>query len=151
MNAEALARHILDLLESVDTVEADGDTFFCFNPPGMEPDHRMPFATIVTSDAHDAASELVRPGVYRLNIGVSADTYTSLFGPPPKGPVTADPVDTGHDSTRLDALMPHPIYASLNWISVLNPGVATLDLLDAFLEEAQAIVAGRRARRHVRG
>ncbi len=153
MNAEALARHILELLEGVDTVEADGDTFFFFNPGGeAHPiDHRAPFATIVTSDAHDRASDLDRPGVYRLNIGVSRDTYESMFGAPPKGPITADPVDTGHDYTRLDMLMPHPIYASLNWISVVNPGVATLDLLDALIEEAQAIAAGRRARRDVRG
>ncbi len=69
--------------------------------------------TIVTKDYgdFDRASHLDRPGVFRLNIGVGKDTYRSLFGPQPPPPGEAGVVDTGHDFTILDQLLPHPVYA----------------------------------------
>ena len=151
MNAAELARHITEVLEGVDAVEAQGDTFFFYDPGrDLPPDRRMPFATIVTSDAYDRASDLDRPGVFRLNVGISRESYESLFGPPPPGPVTADPVDTGHDYTRLDTLMPHPIYAPLAWICVLSPSDSTLKRCAALLDEALALAAGRHERHDAR-
>ena len=52
----------------------------------------MPFATIVTKDytGFDTASDLNRPGVFRLNVGVGRDTFRALFG----------------DSRRLRAMSP---------------------------------------------
>jgi hypothetical protein len=53
-----------------------GDTFFYFEPdPAAPHDRRMPFATIVQSDyeGFDVLSDLARPGVLRLNIGVGRD------------------------------------------------------------------------------
>ncbi len=136
-------------LESVATSELNGDTFFFV---GTDPaDQRMPFATLVTSDAHDQASNLDRAGVYRLNIGVRPETYEARFGPLPPGPIAADPVHTGHDYTALDRLMPHPIYSPLGWLCVLNPSPATLEALWPLLEEAHAIALERRARRESRG
>src|SRR5262249_21474905 len=75
----------------------------------LEPKHRMPFATIVTKDYgdFDRASNLNRPGVFRLNIGVSKETYRSLFGPQPPPPGASGVVDTGHDFTAVDQIMPH--------------------------------------------
>ena len=51
-----------------------GDTFFIYDPErNLEGSRRFPFATIVTKDyaEFDNASDLDRPGVFRLNIGVS--------------------------------------------------------------------------------
>ena len=149
MDSAELARSIQGSFEGVEVLEADGDTFFFV---GDQPaDQRMPFATIVTSDAHDRASDLDRQGVFRLNIGVSREAYEARFGPPPPGPLTAEPVDTGHDYAVLDAFMPHPIYASLNWVCVLNPSEATLEAVRPLLEEAHGIAAARRSRRETRG
>src|SRR5919201_1444819 len=49
-----------------------GDSFFFYDPDGKPSARRMPFATIVTKDydGFDTASNLNRPGVFRLNIGV---------------------------------------------------------------------------------
>src|SRR5215204_2489206 len=47
-----------------------GDSFFFYDPDDRAEDRRLPFATIVTKDyaGFDTASELSRPGVFRLNI-----------------------------------------------------------------------------------
>ena len=54
-----------------------GDTFFIYDPHrNLEGSRRFPFATIVIKDYgdFDIASNLDRPGVFRLNIGVSKET-----------------------------------------------------------------------------
>lgn len=71
----------LDVLRPSDGPGA-GDTFFYYDPQrNLDPHKRMPFATIVTKDygEYDNKSNLDRPGVYRLNIGVSRETFRSLF------------------------------------------------------------------------
>lgn len=71
MDAPDLARTI-SRLRGVESLEVNGDTFFFV---GDQPeDQRMPFATLVHSDAHDLASNLARPGVYRLNLGLSRES-----------------------------------------------------------------------------
>src|SRR3954470_14379016 len=97
-------------------------SFFFYNPPGeLPPDHRFPFVTLVTTDEHDQASDLNRPGVFRLNIGVNKETYQAMFGPQPAFSKTGEVANTGHDFTALDQIMPHPIYAAMSWVCVLNP------------------------------
>jgi hypothetical protein len=58
-----------------------GDSFF-FYDPGDNPDRRFPFATIVTKDypGFDTASDLDRPGVFRLNLSVGRTCFEGLFG-----------------------------------------------------------------------
>src|SRR5438552_9239515 len=85
MNQASMTQYITDTFAGVDSVVASGDSFFFYDPPGgqLPPNRRFPFATIVTKDYgdFDCASQLNRPGVFRLNIGVSKETYRSLFGP----------------------------------------------------------------------
>lgn len=131
-------------LGQVDHVETDGNHFFFFDPgPPLGTDRRLPFATLVTTDAYDRASNLDRPGVYRLNLGVKPDTYRRLFGAPPAATREMNVVDTGHDYTRLGELMPHPVYAPLSWVCVLNPGPETFGAVRPLLEEAYRIAARR--------
>ncbi len=148
MDARALANHIAQTIEGIHTLEANGDWFLYYDPrDGTAVDQRMPFATIVTSDAHDQASNLTSRNTHRLNIGVSRETYEASFGPPPRGPITADPIDTGHDYTQLDVLMPHPIYAPLNWVCVVSPSIETVEAITPLLIEAHEIASGRYERR----
>src|SRR5207302_8521100 len=93
----------------------------------LEASKRFPFATIVTKDYgdFDSASELDRPGVFRLNIGVSKETHAPLFG-----------ANAEHDFTALDQLMPHPVYGRNHWVCVLNPSAATFETLKPLLREA---------------
>jgi len=99
----------------------------------------------------DRASNLNRPGVFRLNIGVNKDTYRSLFGPQPPLPGASSVVDTGHDFTAVDQLMPHPVYAPQSWVCVLNPSEATFQAVRPLLAEAYELALRRYAKRRPAG
>lgn len=102
----------------------------------------LPFATLIASDQeHDRFSDLDRPGVYRLNIGVSQETFQSLFG-------TAKVDPARYDYTALDVIMPHPEYAKQNFICVLSPGEATFEKVRLLLAAAHKIAAKRFARQN---
>lgn len=121
-----------------------GDTFFYYDPEGDLPAaRRFPFATIVITDyeGFDTASNLNRPGVFRLNIGVGRTTFQDLVGYPPSAHAEHH---TRFDYSGLDQLVPHPAYAAQAWISILNPGEATTALARSLLVDAHA----RAARRH---
>ena len=114
-----------------------GDTFFIHRDDA----HQFPFATIVIKDYgdFDNASNLNREGVWRLNIGVSRQTFDRLFGS-----------DERRDFTALDVLMPHPIYGKNHFVCVLNPSDETFQSLKPLLAEAYRIAAGRVERRNIR-
>ena len=124
-------------------VVAWGETSFFYNP-GQALPRGVYFATLKAKDGdNDRASNLSRPLVFRLNIGISKPTYRSLFGPPPARPAAGGIVDTGHDFTALDALLPHPVYGWMAWISVLNPSLATFESVKPLLAEAHGMAAAK--------
>lgn len=128
MDQDTITRYITETFGGVDVVVDADNAFFFHNPGGDQPpDHRFPFATIVCNDAYDQASDLNRPGVFRLNVGVGRETFRALFGP-----------DAGddHDFAALDRVMPHPVYGTMFWICVLNPSEATFQAVRPLLAEA---------------
>ena len=139
MDAKMMVSYILDTFPGVETSEAFGYVFF------FHADERMlPFATLASSDNdHDRVSNLDRPGVYRLNIGISRETFQVLFG--------ESKVDIGsHDFTVLDKIMPHPEYAAQNFVCVLNPK-ETWEAVQALLAEAHDLAVRRYERRRPNG
>ena len=136
MNETAITQYIIETFPNVEMAENFGYTFFFYGD-----DHRLPFATLAASDNdYDQVSNLDRPGVFRLNIGVSKQTFQSLFG---TGVVTL----SDYDFTALDQIMPHPVYAAQYFVCVLNPGEATFQTVQRFLAEAYDIAARRHAKR----
>lgn len=118
--------------------EARGDRFAFYDPDGDIPaDRRLPFATIVHHDVagFDSASDLGRPGVFRLNLAVGRERFAQLIGYPPSDQSAHH---DEHDHAALDRLLPHPAYAAQGWVSILNPGPATASRARALLAEAHA-------------
>lgn len=131
MTAKDVLAEMDRLFPDVSVIHAAGDSYFM-----AKEGQKMPFATLVTSDQHNSASNPNRQGVYRLNLGVKRDTYVTLFGAVPKPDAAWGVIDTGHDYAALDTLMPHPVYVPMGWICVLNPGTATFEKLRPLLREA---------------
>jgi Family of unknown function (DUF6194) len=133
VNEVEISQYITDTFKGVDVVVASGDSFFFYNPDnGLPPDHRFPFVTLVTSDINDEFSDLKRPSVFRLNIGVSKQTFRSLFSLaelPPDSEDTDKRSDNsvGYDFTAFDQLMPHPVYGRMYWMCVVNPSNETFE------------------------
>jgi hypothetical protein len=111
MDERAVVRFITGTFDGVETQTVDENTFFFYGAERM-----FPFATLMTNDLNDDASNLDRAGVYRLNIGVGKQTFRQLFGETSAG---------GYDWTALDRVMPHPVYGMMYWVCVLNPDPTT--------------------------
>jgi hypothetical protein len=150
MNETEISRYITETLEGVDVVTDSGNSFFFYNPDSsVPPDHKFPFVTLVTNDFYDQFSNLDRPSVYRLNIGIGKETFRSLFGKP-SPPSDGDRAENGsedatdYDFTALDQLIPHPVYGRMYWVCVLNPGEETFETtVRPLLAEAHDIAAGK--------
>ena len=132
---DAVVRFITETFPGVDVVTAMGATFFSLDPERHWPN----FATIVTTDEHDMGTPsnlTARPEVYRLNIGVSRQTFDRVAGG------VAEP-----DYEALDRVLPHPVYAQQHWVSILNPSVARFETaVKPLLREAHDRLAATRAR-----
>src|SRR5579872_1451999 len=151
MDQDAIIQYVTDTFTGLDVLRPSdgpgaGDTFFIYDPQhNLEPKHQWPFATIVTKDYgdFDNSSNLNRPDVFRLNIGVSRDTFRALFGYAP-GEDTSTSAD--YDFAALDQLMPHPVYAPQSFVCVLNPSAGTFEAVKRLLAEAYSRAAARHAR-----
>ena len=151
MEPDAITQYIAETFDDVEVVVAADDSFFFVNPDGLPPDHRLPFATLVTTDQHDSASNLSVPGVYRLNIGVSPGTFRTLFGPPASATDDVGDAKRDYDFTALDHIVPHPVYGTMFWVGVLNPSPATFDAVRPLLTEAYDRARERRLRTRPEG
>lgn len=138
MDEASMTHYITDAFAGVETASAYGYIFFFYGP-----DRKLPFATLAAADnEHDRVSNLDRPGVFRLNIGVSKQTFQSLFG-------TANVDVSSYDFTVLDVIMPHPHYAPQSWVCMLSPSEETFQqTVQPFLSEAYAVAIKRHAKAH---
>jgi hypothetical protein len=109
-----------------------GDSFFFYG------DERLhPFATIVIKDydGFDTASDLDRPGVFRLNAAVGRQRFEELLG---FSPAQHAARSAGIHYTVLDEVIPHPVYAAQGWVSILCPGPRGRALIDDAYRRAVA-------------
>jgi hypothetical protein len=106
-------------------LEGGGDFFAIYDPDRDDEQRpRQGWATLVQSDAHDSASDLNRPNVFRLNIGLPRARYNEVVAG-----IEAP------DLTIVDVLMPHPVYAGYGFVCVLNPE-RTWPTVEALLADA---------------
>ena len=137
MNESSVVDYITKTFPGVETTTNFGYTLFFYRS-----DRKLPFATLISSDyEYDLVSNLDRPGVFRLNIGISKQTFQSLFG-------TTKVDVNSYDFTALDVIMPHPHYAQQHFICVLSPGEVTFERIRSLLAEAYDIAVRRYTRQN---
>lgn len=137
LDEQGITEYILHTFDGVESTQNFGYTFFFYGTERM-----LPFATIAsTGNEYEHISQLDRPGVFRLNLGVSKTTFQALFG--------TDKVDVStYDFTALDMIMPHPDYAAQSFLCVLNPSDATFQTLQPLLAEAYSLAMKRAHRKN---
>jgi hypothetical protein len=112
-----------------------GDAFFYYAPDGRTPRNTQPYGTIVTKNyPDDTACDLDPPGRWRVNVQVGRTALPELLG-------------ERHDPATADVVLPHPVYGSLGWICVVNPGERTTGTVVRLLREAHEAARVRAARR----
>ena len=131
---EAITRLILEKWPATIVAKIGSATFF-----SLDESHWPTYATIVWTDEHDmgSPSDLTsRPGVFRLNIGLTKETFIRLAGS------MTDP-----DYAAFDRILPHPVYAKQRWVSILNPSDETFQkMVLPLLTEAHDRLAAQRER-----
>lgn len=122
---------------------AQGDTFFFYAPDGAMPKATQPFATIVTKNyPDDETSRLDRPDKFRVNMAAGKDAFVKWMGRAPR-----DPAAEEVDPAATDTVMAHPVYGSLGWLAVVNPGPRTDAATARLLREAHDRARSRHTRR----
>ncbi|MGH3956917.1 DUF6194 family protein [Mycobacteroides salmoniphilum] len=127
MDEGAIIEYIIMTFPDLQHEVVQGNWFFF---RGSE--RQMPVITLMSNEAFDTHSDLGRPLVYRLNIGVSGDTFAK---------VTAGQHDESSDAdyTEFDRVLPHPEYGGAKWVCVVNPGEDTFgEVVRPLLTEAYA-------------
>ncbi|MFN8444964.1 MAG: DUF6194 family protein [Caldilineaceae bacterium] len=121
-------------LENVQQEENFGYLFYFVGD-----DHRLSFVTIANSDnEYDKVSNLNREDVFRLNIGVSKETFQQLIGKSSEEAI---------DYTQLNVFLPHPEYARQHFVCILNPSGENVEVTKKLIGEAHAIATARYQRK----
>lgn len=147
MTPEAILQLLKQRLPGLRPKASWGETALFYNPGDALP-NGVYFCTLKEADGeNDQASRLDRAGVFRLAIGLAPQSYARLFGSKPARPAKGGTVATGHDFTRLNELMPHPVYAWMNWAQILSPDREAFAALLPLLDEAHALAGEKFARK----
>lgn len=116
---EVVHRHLTEM-QGVAPQSAWGETSYFYNP-GQRLERGAYFATIKKKDGdNDRASGLDRPGFWRLNIGVSKQTFISTFGAPPPRPTKGQVIEGPWNFREANLITPHPVAAARGAQGVLS-------------------------------
>ncbi len=85
---------------------------------------------------NDHSSKLNRGGLYRLNLGISKESFIKLFGRTYSRPKAGKTILNDFDFSQVNTIMPHPVYGWMSWICVINPSKKTFDLLQPLIAES---------------
>ena len=119
-----------------------GDTFFFYSPEGVMPKATQPFATIVTKNQPgDERSRLDRPDTFRVNMAAGKESFINWTGHAPREPAIDD------DPSVTDVVIAHPLYGSVGWLAVVNPGQRTGAAVRELLRNAHHLARSRFERR----
>jgi len=121
MTESDVVQYLQQSYEGLVIAGGEGNTFVMYDPGRQLPESkRFPFITVMTNDLNDRASNLDRPGAFRVNIEVRKQTFDGLFGDVafPDEPFSAP---AGFDYKEFNVLMPHPVYGRQHWVCILNP------------------------------
>ena len=69
-------------------------------------------------------------------MGIRKYTFFKMFGNIPKRPAKGCVVDMDYDFSSINKVMPHPVYAWMGWIRILNPSEENFEKLKPLIEEA---------------
>lgn len=136
MKPDKILQYCLENLEDVVLIESWGEKGIFYNPQNVLK-RGIYILTVKEKDGeNDKSSYLNRDGIYRVNIGVRKSTFINMFAETPKRPAKGESVDMDYDFTLTDTILPHPVYAWMSWICVLNPSEITFEQLKPFIQEA---------------
>ena len=147
MKPDEILKYCLENLEGSVLVESWGEKGIFYNP-GNVLKRGVYILTVKEKDGdNDKGSDLDRPGIYRVNLGVRRNTFIKMFGTVPKRPEAGRIVEMEYNFSAVDEILPHPVYAWMSWICVLNPSEDTFEILKPYIQEAYEYAKEKFAKR----
>lgn len=98
---------------------------------------------------NDKSSKLDKDGVYRVNLGMRKHTFSKVFGSIPARSGKGCVVDMDYNFSSTDELLPHPVYAWMGWICILNPSKERFEELKPFIQEAYEYAKEKYSKRKI--
>ncbi len=136
MTSDEILDSCQDMFEDVVLVNSWGERGIFYNP-GHVLKRGIYILTIKEKDGpNDKGSNLNRAGVYRVNFGIRKDTFCNIFGQIPNRPIAGSIVDMNYDFTEANKLLPHPVYAWMGWVCMLNPTKELFEEMKPFINES---------------
>ena len=147
MKPDEILKYCLENLEGSVLVESWGEKGIFYNP-GNVLKRGVYILTVKEKDGdNDKGSDLDRPGIYRVNLGVRRNTFIKMFGTVPKRPEAGRIVEMEYNFSAVDEILPHPVYAWMRWLCVLNPSEDTFEILKPYIQEAYEYAKEKFAKR----
>lgn len=123
-------------LEGTVLVSSWGEQGIFYNPEGRLK-RGVYVLTVKEKDGeNDKGSNLDREEVYRVNLGIRKNTFLRMFHKIPGRPAKGGIVDMRYDFSAINQVLPHPVYAWMGWICIMNPTKETFEELKPLIEEA---------------
>ncbi len=135
VSIDDIFNYAISEFEGVVISENWGERGLFYNPHGLLPKGIYILTFKEKDGPNDKASNVNRPDIYRINLGLTKDRFKEMFGEIPKRPAAGQTVSTGHDFQNVNEIMPHPVYGWMSWIGVLNPSLETFDALKPMIAE----------------
>ncbi len=136
MEPDKILSYCLDNLDDVVLAESWGEKGIFYNPQNILK-RGIYILTVKEKDGeNDKSSDLNRDNIYRVNLGVRKKTFIEIFGDTPPRPAKGKAVDMDYDFSELNRLIPHPVYAWMSWICILNPSEQAFEHLKPLIQEA---------------
>lgn len=136
MTADKILEYCLKEYKGTVLISSWGERGIFYNPENKLK-RGIYILTVKEKDGdNDKSSNLNRDGIYRVNLGVYKETFTKMFGMIPKRPAKGCIVDMDYDFTLTDRILPHPVYAWMGWICMLNPSESTFEKLKPLIQES---------------
>lgn len=133
---ESILNYCTNNLEGVELNKNWGEKAVFYNPQSTLK-KGVYVLTIKEKDGeNDNSSNVNRENVFRVNIGIRKDSFKRMFCYIPSRPPAGGIVNMNFDFTQFDIIMPHPVYAWMGWICVLNPSSDTFDKLKPLIQES---------------
>ncbi len=147
MKIEEIIDYVVSEYKDVVVAENWGERGLFYNP-GRKLPKGVYILTFKEKDGpNDKASNVNRPNVYRLNLGLSKSTFKAMFNDIPKRPAAGQIIDTGHSFDTLDTIMPHPVYGWSSWVCVLNPSRNIFEKLKPLIREGVELAKAKYIKR----
>lgn len=144
MNLEVLIDTLMEKYPGLVKTSAWGETSLFYNPEGLLKRGVYCFTFKLKDGENDSASNLDREIVnYRMNFKLNKPHFLAYFEEPalPKRPAKGEIIflESGkaYDPTILNKLFPHPVYAWMSWVSIINPSSKTIKhfISDGLIDE----------------